>query len=78
VKAPPKSGPQIKAMLKFAVMIPVHNARNRTATTVATIKRAPDMIPAAPTPATKRPTISISDDIAAPEMAEPISKMKKR
>lgn len=78
MNAPPNSGPQIKAMLKFAVIILVYNARNRTVTTVATIKRAPDIIPAAPTPATKRPTISISDDVAAPEIAEPISKMKKR
>lgn len=39
---------------------------------------APFIIPEAPKPATARPTINISDEIAAPQRMEPISKIPKK
>lgn len=42
-----------------------------------TMVMEPFAIPAAPKPATKRPTMSIADETAAPQSAEPTSKMAK-
>jgi hypothetical protein len=42
-----------------------------------TMVTAPLFKPDAPMPATARPTISIADDCAAPQMTEPNSKMAK-
>lgn len=39
---------------------------------------APLMIPAAPTPAIARPTINMVEDTAAPQRADPSSKMRKK
>jgi hypothetical protein len=68
----------MRAMPKFADMMPVYSARRRTVTTIAMMERVPDIRPAAPIPAIKRPMISILEDVAAPEIADPISKMRKR
>lgn len=40
--------------------------------------RAPLMMPAAPIPATARPTINMADEVAAPHKTEPTSKMRKK
>jgi len=40
------------------------------------ITRAPEKIPAEPTPAIARPTINAADDGAAPQTADPTSKIK--
>jgi hypothetical protein len=39
---------------------------------------APLIMPAAPNPATARPTMSMADETAAPQRTEPISKMPKK
>lgn len=39
---------------------------------------APVAMPAAPKPAINRPTINIGDEIAAPHMIEPTSKMARK
>jgi hypothetical protein len=39
---------------------------------------APVMIPAAPSPATARPTINMSEEVAAPHSTDPSSKMPKK
>lgn len=40
--------------------------------------KAPVEMPAAPAPAMALPTMNIGDDTDAPEMADPISKMRKK
>lgn len=40
--------------------------------------KAPFVRPEAPSPAMARPTISMTDDCAAPQSAEPTSKMAKK
>jgi len=42
------------------------------------IVMAPLMMPAAPSPATARPTINMAEETAAPQRTEPTSKMKKK
>jgi hypothetical protein len=39
--------------------------------------KAPFRIPAVPIPATARPTINIFEEVARPQIKEPISKMPK-
>jgi len=41
----------------------------------AAMMRAPEKMPAPPTPATARPAISAADDVAAAHTTEPSSKM---
>ena len=40
--------------------------------------RAPAKTPATPMPATARPTMSMVEEVATPQMREPSSKMKKK
>jgi hypothetical protein len=42
------------------------------------ITMAPFMIPEPPSPATARPTISMTEDVAAPHRADPSSKIAKK
>lgn len=39
---------------------------------------APNIIPAAPKPATARPTINIAEETAAPQSTDPSSKIAKK
>lgn len=71
-------GPAIVEMPKRLERIPVYNARLRRETTTATIESVPDSRPAAPAPAMARPIISMEDEVAAPDITEPSSKMRKK
>jgi hypothetical protein len=76
VKTPPSSGPAIEAIPYIAPMMPVKTGLFSNGTLYAIITNAPLKIPAEPTPAIARPTISATDEGAAPHSALPISKMK--
>ena len=75
VKAPPKSGPATLAMPYMDPMMPVYVGRCRSGTAKEMMRIAPVNMPAAPRPAIARPIIKAVDVGAAPQTAEPTSKM---
>ena len=60
------------------IPIPVRAGRLAMGTDPAIIVKIPFWIPDAPRPATARPTISIFEDEAKPQIKEPTSKMAKK
>lgn len=56
--------------------MPVYRGLFFNGTVLATIKMAPEKIPADPTPATARPMMRAVEDGAIPHMKDPNSKMK--
>lgn len=77
MKAPPMSGPKATPSCPMAIFVAMNKGCRCGGRTAATTVNAPLMMPDAPKPAMARPTINIADDWAAPQIAEPTSKMKK-
>jgi hypothetical protein len=75
VKAPPRRGPATLAIPYIAPINPVYIGRLTRGTEYATIIRAPEKIPALPTPATALPMIRAMEFGATPQMRLPSSKM---
>lgn len=76
MKAPPIRGPATEARPYMPPISPVNIGLFTSGTAYAIMTRAPENIPADPTPATARPMIRATEVGAAPQMTEPTSKIK--
>lgn len=75
MKAPPISGPQTEAMPYILPSSAAYLARFSTGTDRVIMMKLPAKIPADPTPAMARPMIKAVEFGAAPQIADPSSKM---
>jgi len=78
VKAPPTTGPHARPSWPIPMLIPWNNGRRSLGTQLAMVVRQPVNRPEEPRPAMARPRMNIVDDCAAPHMADPSSKTKKK
>lgn len=78
VKAPPMMGPVARPSWPMPMLTPMKSACFRVGRTVEMVVMAPLASPAEPTPAITRPMMNIGDDLAAPHMADPTSKITKK
>ena len=76
LKAPPKSGPTTLAIPQTAPITPVNAGLFAKGTDFAIMISAPENIPDPPIPAIALPTIRTTELGAAPDMADPTSKIK--
>ena len=75
VKAPPSNGPTTDDTPKIAPMHPIYIGRVRLGMLVTISCIEPEKTPAHPTPAIARPTTTVVELSAPPQMADPASKM---
>lgn len=75
MKATPRMGPRTLAIPKTAPKRPNNAGRLCKGTTGINMLKAPCSIPALPSPAIARPTIRLMELGAAPQIAEPTSKI---
>jgi hypothetical protein len=78
VKTPPRMGPKAIPSWPIPMFKPRALACFLTGKTQEMIVKAPVPMPEAPAPAMARPMISMGDDTAAPAMADPSSKIRKK
>lgn len=78
VKAPPIMGPVARPNWPIPMLRPMKSACFFVGRTAEMVVTAPLATPADPTPAMTRPIMNMGDDWAAPHMADPTSKTKKK
>ena len=75
MSTPPSRGPTTDEIPTAVAMKPPYTDRLWSGTDCATITTAPENIPADPIPAIARPIIKVVEVGAAPQRADPASKM---
>lgn len=78
VKAPPIMGPVARPSCPMPILSPMKSACFFVGRTAEIVVTAPLATPADPAPAITRPMMNMGDDWAAPQIAEPTSKIKKK